>query len=61
MNALPTTCARCGQPAEGLATIDDVHYCHDGDDPTCYQLASMERHADEGIPLLDNPASPARR
>ena len=34
-------CGRCGaDPAEGFATIGDTRYCHEGPDPTCYQLAS---------------------
>ena len=37
---MTTRCAHCGKnPAEGLATIDDVRYCH-GDwqpSPTCYE------------------------
>ncbi|WP_377324777.1 hypothetical protein ACFJIY_07730 [Pimelobacter simplex] len=32
-------CAWCKQPAKGLATIGDDHYCHEGDSPTCYESA----------------------
>ena len=32
------TCALCGEPAKGYATVNDVRYCHGDDDPspTCY-------------------------
>ena len=34
----PDTCGWCGKPAEGLATVGSVRYCHgEDDDPTCYQ------------------------
>lgn len=40
MTATPI-CAWCKQPAKGLATIGDDHYCHEGDSPTCYELAQQ--------------------
>lgn len=34
-------CGRCGlDPAAGLATINDVRFCHEGESPTCYELAT---------------------
>lgn len=45
---MKSTCAWCGQPARGFATIGDDRYCHDGSDygenlPSCFQLASWDQ------------------
>jgi hypothetical protein len=42
MNAAEPICGRCGRPAEGLASIDGVRYCHGDTNPawTCYMTAS---------------------
>jgi len=34
-------CGRCGaDPAAGSASINDVWFCHEGDSPTCYEIAT---------------------
>ena len=40
-------CGLCGDPARGYATIGDTRYCHEGDDPTCYQKAQKAPEAAE--------------
>lgn len=45
-------CGWCGtKPALGDAMINDTHYCHEGDSPTCYELATQDRS--ESFPLAD--------
>ena len=34
-------CGLCGKPAKGFAVIDGVRYCHDDQDPTCYEVSSI--------------------
>ena len=36
-------CARCGKPAEGVATINDDRLCHGEQRPSCYELESWVR------------------
>jgi hypothetical protein len=37
-------CTACGKPAEGHAYIGSDAYCHgDGDGPTCYERALLNR------------------
>ena len=38
-------CGLCGKPATGMATINDVRYCHGDDDaePTCYERGQRLR------------------
>lgn len=45
-------CGRCGQPAMGVAYINETRYCHGTYDPgpTCYELAQRERY--EPLPLV---------
>lgn len=41
-------CGYCDEPIQGFATIGDIHYCHHGSSPTCYELAQMtHNHIDE--------------
>lgn len=47
------TCARCGKPAEGLATIDDRRYCHGEEIPSCYDLAQERVGAEAYARMLD--------
>lgn len=35
-------CEFCHQPVKGTAQIGDDWYCHEGDSPTCYELAQQE-------------------
>lgn len=38
------SCGLCGEPATGLAAINDQRYCHGDHDPspTCYERAQAE-------------------
>lgn len=52
-------CYLCGRPAAGLASINDVRYCHgDGPAPTCYELAlrtSAARPAPAALEVEEGP------
>ena len=43
-------CARCGETAEGFATVNDERLCHgDQQRPSCYEATLRSRSADEDL------------
>lgn len=42
-------CARCGQPARGVAYIGNERFCHESPYPTCYMLTQWDRMAEPHV------------
>lgn len=46
-------CGLCGKDAEGYARIGNTRYCHEGDDPTCFQRAAWGPMGSDPAERLD--------